>query len=195
MAFADDKAEILALMRNKGCIDVGYVDSNATSYDDLLTLLRTFAKTFDCDPDYLRSILLSIDDVTLTSYGIYVDKVLASVDRPTWIVSSTITTVNMTAIVGTTFIQTLEIHRTSAISTLNVNGGMEVGELVVSSDSVVTTLNVEVGSKIGALTIKACGARKGEVTTLNTGADIEDFTVDETAVFGKLVCPANATAT
>lgn len=187
-AFLASKEAILNLLRTRGCADVGYISSRATSFLDLVSILVEFAKTFDCDTDYLASILTLINDSVLVSRGIYVGKTLSSVTNPYIIVGGTITNVNITGNTTLRKFPGLNIFNNANISTILISGNILVDILVISSGSHVEQLEVQSGSCIDSLILKACNSKNGQLDKLIMNSCVNNFASDEDSVFGGEFC-------
>lgn len=190
-AFDASKEAILNLMRDRHCSDVGYVNGLAGSYADLVPLLFEFAKTFDCDPAYLVSILGEIPADVLTAQHVYLNPVLAgsTVVNAALVVGGTIGQVTLDG-TSIAYLQGLEVHNNANISKILVRGNVRVKNITISSGSQVDELEIEAGSVVESLTVKSCLEDNGG-KLLKVYADndqVENLAVDPFAVFGGIFC-------
>lgn len=183
MAFSDDKAALLALVKAKKCRDMQYVAQVANDYPDFLSLAFEYAQTFDCDTDYLESLLAVIDDTQMVANAMYYNKVLVNITNARFVAKTSITTLTLTQN------KNVEIVDGSHIGTLVVTSLAQIDRVTVSSNSIVDLIQVDSGAAIDALLIKACGVKFGTVTKINSDSQVNNIIQDATAVFGGFDCP------
>lgn len=182
MSFATEKQAVIDVVKQRECNAATYIETNATSYEELLESLFEFAKTFDCDPTYLDDLLSLIDPAVLLLLGVYYDQTLASATNPKYIAKSTITTVTL----DDSFSGTLEITYNSVITTVNVTGVAAGKRIVVAGGASVTTINVD--TLLDSLVMKACNQYRAKVGIVKGTGTVTDTVKDPNVVFGGAEC-------
>lgn len=185
MAFSDDKSAVLAAIKAKNCTAADFVAVNATDYPSLLECFFEFAKTFDCDPDYLATLLALVDPAELLTNNVYFNQsAVATATNPRLIVNSTITDV----VLNSSFSGDLEIVHGSQVETLTVNDNATIGNITIASNAQVNLLAVESGAVVDAVNVKACGLNVGHLLQISSGSVISDVVADAGAEFGGFAC-------
>jgi hypothetical protein len=185
MAFQDEKEAVIAAIKSRKCKAANYVNENAKDYEGLLASLFEFAQTFDCDLDYLDELLSLINSSELLTLGVYFNQtVVGTVTNPRYIANSSIGTV----VLNQSHVGPLEIALESQVANLQITGNANISTITVAGDAKVTLLTVTAGSKLNALLIKECQGKKGEVTQVTDGSNIEEIGVTGAAVFGGFTC-------
>lgn len=189
-AFNASKEAILNLMRSRHCADVAYVDEQAQSFSKLVPLLLEFAKTFDCDPAYLVTILGQIPSEVLLDQRVYLNPALPAgeVENAAFVVGGVIEQVTINGATAGVYHTGLEVHNNANISKILVKGNMRVKNITIASGSQVDELEIEAGSVVESITLKCCLEDNcGKLLKLY-GDGVEDLTIDPFAQFGGKFC-------
>lgn len=188
--FFVDREAIYDLVKAKGCRNAHEI-ANTYTYAQLLDKLFDFAKTFDCDPDYLVELLNVVDDAKRISLGVYLNKTGTTLSNPKWLVNCTYTTVTVNQPIS------LEIVKSSNIQTLIVDGNVTMPFLNISSGATLQLLDVKVGSCIDTVTVKVCPnedvdppVAPATLTLISADSCVNDLIADEGTTFGGFDCPS-----
>ena len=189
--FATIKNDVLNLIRGRGCKDTAYIDANTTSFEDLVLMLFEFAKTFDCDPGWLVTLLSVAEEATRVEWGAYLDATIADPDvvtNPNFIVRSSIDNVLVQNTGGNKYRPGLEITNGSHVANLVISGGVTLGVLVISGNTTVDNLEVEEGSCVDLLLLKGCDANLPTLSKYVKGSCIANIGIDPGATLGYAYC-------
>lgn len=185
--FAAKKQAVIDIVKARQCSAAIYIKNNANDYNELVDMMFTFAKTFDCDPTYLDALLAPFDDaVDLIPNGIYYNKTGLTVVNPKWIINSTgmIVTIN-----GGGLIPELDIAYNSTVTSITVTGATRLDLLNIGGGSTVTLLTANSGSCVSTVLVKSCLSTViSTLTSISGGSCVDNIGVDEGAVFGGFEC-------
>lgn len=184
MAFADDKAAILAIMKGYDCVAAERADVVLQNYANVPQFLFENSNAFDCNQPYMYTILDAIDPGELTTLNIYYNGTSTPVNNP--IFMAKYTAANVVYNSGTDVEEVAFMG--STIGKISVNTNTHIDAMTIGSASTVDVLETLDTSSIFYLRITSCNSYVATLGMLAEGSDVTNIKVDPGAYYGGEKC-------
>lgn len=183
MAFADEKACMLARVTLIGCRDAAKIDARVQSYADVLPAYFEDSNTFDCNPQYLSALVACFSPASLlANCNIYAQSNTTPTDPGLWIDGNT------ESITIATSVDEFAIVGASHVAKLTILTGVTVGILTIGGGAILDVLDVQGTGAVGYLRVTGCRNYKSTLSTIVRGSTVNNVKIDPGTTFGDYDC-------